>query len=1019
MQLSDFHDRRREDVERLRRNAPALALSSMARRRLEWFLYALDHDGDIAAVSAAFAISASTFRRWLKRFDPENPQSLEEKSRRPHALREPDTLPEAVALIRAYRLREPTMGKERIAAALAQEHGIALSPSTIGRVIARGRFFFAHTLSHLHKRGTEEPPEHNESAGIGGAVTGFLLAAASLATFFAGAARVEAAESASFQLFGTFPNETTESPAASTSFTLNEGGTTWTGKPLVGTSFQIVTAPPASSSSSAASSSSEAEGPTQGGGGRRGRHPTIPPPRTPEPQPAKPAAPAKPEREVPQPEKPHYEEEEELQIPPPPAPEDILPVIPELPAHAAAYRFFDAIDAICPVCPLPPPPVLERQPEEAVSCPQVPEADIVRPAAPAAPEATPRIIGLLLFLLGIIIGFAAYRLYRAVRKNGAEDGRTGKKNTRRRSACAQRTLLLRILVALAAGAALILLGGQAIAATTAPQKHVYNGHLLNSGGSAITTAHKIRFSYWKSADHASTDTTATGAIHAGASTYANWYEVHTVTPDSSGYFSVQLGSGTSLPSLANFTAAELRSLYLQVEVKSASAADTSYELLDVDSNDPTIDRSPVLSVPFALNADRVDQRDVGTGSGSIPFLQTGGLLPVSAIPDGTNANAFIIDKDGTSSADIALTFGGTLAKRLWYDAATTRFTFDDDLHTTGNFTASGTLKVAGTATFGSTVNLNGITYTFPASDGSSSGKVLKTNSAGKLSWSDDTAVGTGLAFGDAKSYFIDDSGDSMTGALLIQTKTNGAAATADAGLQLEIVGAASGAHLHAQDRLTSSGTMKVTGAATFGSTVNLNSVTYTFPASDGAGSGKILKTNGAGQLTWGNAGRSSGASIGLRPAYPNVAYFGSGAAAIGTLSLRYSSGGEVTNHYRWQSTKTTNQHQWIATQIRLPDTFSTWEASKPVELRYRTNSGYITAYMLDTNDNPVTLANNTNLRSASWATATITGPGTSGTWTPGDTFTVLLRLTNSGATTLDKTYTDVGSLTIHIEENLP
>jgi hypothetical protein len=436
-----------------------------------------------------------------------------------------------------------------------------------------------------------------------------------------------------------------------------------------------------------------------------------------------------------------------------------------------------------------------------------------------------------------------------------------------------------------------------------PNAYVYNGHLLDSSGSAITTSHTIRFSYWKSADYVSTDTTATGAINTGASNYANWNEVDTVTPDSNGYFSVRLGSGTSLPSLANYSPAELQNLFLQVEVKSASDPDTSYEILDSDTARTTVDRSPILSVPFALNADRLDQRDTGTGSGSIPVLLTGGLLPVSAIPGGTNEITFIIDKNTTSSTDITLMFGGSLAKRLWYDTITNQFNFDDDLHVTGNITGSGTFTVAGAAIFGSTVQLNGVTYTFPASDGTASGK--------------------------------------------------------------------------------------------------------------------ILKTNGAGQLVWGNAGRSSGAIIGLRPEYPNSVYFGSGANAVGTLSLRHSSGGTVTNYYRWQSTKTTNQHYWIATQIRLPDTFQTWEASKPLQLQYRTSSGSIAVFMQDTASNPVTLSGNTNLQSSTWATATITGPNTSGTWTPGGDFTIFLRLTNSGATILDRTYTDLGSLNINVEEGLP
>ncbi|MBI1934521.1 helix-turn-helix domain-containing protein, partial [Candidatus Peregrinibacteria bacterium] len=925
MQLHDSSDGRREEIGHFLRNAEALSIGRAARQRLRWFLYALDHGNDPREVGKHFGISPSTFRRWLKRFDPADPQSLEEKSRRPHTIREPDTLPEVVALIREYRMRFPTMGKEHIQEALAKEHGITLSPSTIGRVIRRERFFFANTLSHLHKRGPETPPKPSAATGAGSTIIGLLLFAVTAATFLLWTPQADAAVSTSFQLFSAFPNEATETPAASTNFQLNEGGITWHSTPLVGSNFQIVAAPPASSSSSAASSSSETPLPENRGGRRL---PIIPPPRKAAPPlpGAKPAAPAAPEEEVPAP-----------VIPPPGEAASSVPA--RYPPTPIRYR-----SPLLPVVVPPPMPekIRETLPElrsasSAATAPvKLPPRRGKEPPWPVCPaeRAGGLALDLLLFLLGLACGICIATGTGKPKKSGKAGG--GRKRKR----------VLWNLILLATVAATFLLAGRAIAATTAPNTHVYNGHLLNSSGNAITTSHKIRFSYWKSADYVSTDTTSTGAINAGATNYASWNEVHTVTPDSQGYFSVRLGSGTSLPSLANYTAAELQSLYLQIEVKSASAADTSYELLDVDANNAAADRSPILSVPFALNADRVDQRDVGTGSGSIPFLQTGGLLPVSVIPDGTNQNVFVIDKDATSSTDITLTFGGTIAKRLWYDAATTRFNFDDDLHTTGNFTASGTFKVTGTATFGSTVRVNTVTYTFPYSDGASSGKVLKTSGAGQLSWSDDTAVGTGLAYGDAKSYFVDDGGDSMTGALLIQTKANGSAATADAGLQLEVVGTASGDHLHAQSLLTTSGTLTVVGAATFKSTLKLNGVTYTFPTSDGAQSGKILKTNGAGQLTFGNAGRSSGSILGLRPDYPNVAYFGSGAASVGTLSLRYSSGSEVTNHYRWQTTRTSNQHQWISTQIRLPDTFSTWEASKPLELRYRTNSGYITAYML-------------------------------------------------------------------------
>lgn len=1137
----------REEIEKFLREAEPLHLSAGVRQKLEWFLYALDHGNDLQQVSEHFGISLSTFRRWLKRFDPDNPKSLEEKSRRPHAVREPDTLPEVVALIRQYRLRYPTMGKERIQKALAKEHGITLSPSTIGRVIERERFFFANTLSHLHKRTPETPPEHTTPTS-GGAVTGLLLLVVTAATLFLLAPQADAAVSTSFQLYGAFPNEATQTPADSTSFKLNEGGVTWQSTPLVGSSIQIVAAPPASSSSSAASSSSEAEVPSQAGGGRRGRHPTVPSPRRPGVVRAKPAASETPEKRLQrampsrgvQPTKPFVE--------------------PTLPA--AGTRSSASVSSVpvlrgyrSPLLPkiihlLPTRRQLRQQltgtgaegdTSALLRDRQQPRwgAELLAPERPgsASPNWGIGLLILLVIICSFWVGLGTRRLYGAIHRRNGHTGNGCQRKTQKTDQSRRGGHIVRMLLLVTVGATL-LLTQRAIAATVGPNKHVYNGHLLDSNSKAITTAHKIRFSYWKSADYVSTDTTATGAINTGASNYASWYEVQTVTPDSNGYFSVQLGSGTSLPSLASYTPSELQNLHLQVEVKSASAADTSYEVLDVDTSRTTVDRSPILSVPFALNADRVDQRDVGTGSGSIPVLQAGDVLATAVIPGGTNSGAFLIDANASETSTITLQFGTTIAKRLIWDITNDRFSFNDDLHVTGNLTGSGTLVITGAATFGSTVRINNVTYTFPYGDGTGSGKVLKTNSAGQLIWSDDLNTGaSGLTYGQVSGSFVNQSGDVMTGALLI--KNGNPSATADTGLLLEIVGSASGRVLHAQDRLTASGTVRfasgvtlnadldsnnvgiifgsdtlsevlswlntpdrfefsddlavtgnltlsgtlkadgdittegdltlnqdqtaantvltfgsdgnnetltflnasdrfefsddlavtgnltasgtltVDGATILKSTLRINGVTYAFPTSDGTASGKILKTNGAGQLTFGNAGRSSGSILGLRPDYPNVAYFGSGASAVGTLSLRYSSGSELTNFYRWQTTRTSNQHQWISTQIRLPDTFSTWEASKPLELRYRTNSGYITAYMLDTNDAPVTLSSNTNLRSATWTTATITGPITSGTWAAGDYFTVLLRLTNSGATTLDKTFTDIGFLNIGIEESLP
>jgi len=71
---------------------------------------------------------------------------------------------------------------------------------------------------------------------------------------------------------------------------------------------------------------------------------------------------------------------------------------------------------------------------------------------------------------------------------------------------------------------------------------------------------------------------------------------------------------------------------------------------------------------------------------------------------------------------------------------------------------------------------------------------------------------------------------------------------------LEVQGTVSGNIIHAQDTLTSSGGLVVEGAAVFGSTITLNGVQYTFPFGDAAATGRLLASDGAGNLTWTAAG---------------------------------------------------------------------------------------------------------------------------------------------------------------------
>ncbi len=139
-------------IHRLLRDAHALGLSMKARERLRWFAFAVDHGCTVAETCQHFGIARSTLLKWLRRFDPHDPASLEERSRRPRRMRESQIDPAVVALIRGYRESSPTMGKERIQALLLREHGRAVSASTVGRVIAREGLYFAQTPAHERRR---------------------------------------------------------------------------------------------------------------------------------------------------------------------------------------------------------------------------------------------------------------------------------------------------------------------------------------------------------------------------------------------------------------------------------------------------------------------------------------------------------------------------------------------------------------------------------------------------------------------------------------------------------------------------------------------------------------------------------------------------------------------------------------------------------------------------------------------------------------------------------------------------
>ena len=70
-------------------------LSRDAKRRLEWFNHYEEHGRNARLTCRHFGISPQTFYRWLKRYDPQHPITLESRSHRPKKVRRPTLYPGA------------------------------------------------------------------------------------------------------------------------------------------------------------------------------------------------------------------------------------------------------------------------------------------------------------------------------------------------------------------------------------------------------------------------------------------------------------------------------------------------------------------------------------------------------------------------------------------------------------------------------------------------------------------------------------------------------------------------------------------------------------------------------------------------------------------------------------------------------------------------------------------------------------------------------------------------------------
>ena len=119
----------------------ATKLSQPAKTRLTWLDYYTKTNNQ-SLTCRRYGISRVTLSKWLLRYKRQGLKGLESLSNRPHQLRRPTTPRETVGLIKTLRTKHPEYSKYKLSVILKRDHGLRVSPSTIGRLISRYNLFF-------------------------------------------------------------------------------------------------------------------------------------------------------------------------------------------------------------------------------------------------------------------------------------------------------------------------------------------------------------------------------------------------------------------------------------------------------------------------------------------------------------------------------------------------------------------------------------------------------------------------------------------------------------------------------------------------------------------------------------------------------------------------------------------------------------------------------------------------------------------------------------------------------------
>ena len=111
-------------------------ISREAKRRMTAMLWHEAHGERVSLTARHFGLSRSTLHDWLRRYKRDGARGLEDRSRRPHNVRQPTWSKDLEQAVLALREKHPRWGKDKLVV-LLRHQGHEASVSMVGRILTR------------------------------------------------------------------------------------------------------------------------------------------------------------------------------------------------------------------------------------------------------------------------------------------------------------------------------------------------------------------------------------------------------------------------------------------------------------------------------------------------------------------------------------------------------------------------------------------------------------------------------------------------------------------------------------------------------------------------------------------------------------------------------------------------------------------------------------------------------------------------------------------------------------------